>query len=868
MPAEIIDLHSRSNDGIVVSDIPDQIIAGLCKPFGRKHIPTMVLYDERGLRLYDDITTEAPEYYLFRAEEGILKTNADDIVQTMLHGSDVTTDEIVLELGAGALRKTSHILLGLSRLVGNVKPAPITYYALDLEQRELERALDEISGSDVDKCLCGKVDIKGLWGTYDDGLKFIESGGLLTQRLAENIISADRRTFVWYDVTPASAISSNSSLSDSSHFSNSDTPLSSTPSTPDKTRTPLHIMFLGSSLGNFSRIEAVSFLRALPLRPGTGDTLLVGLDHDNEKHLIEEAYNDPKGYTRRFIFNGLRVAGRALGDENIFDEDKWDYVNHYNVVGHHEAFYKSKCDQTILEPVTKRNITFLKDELVKIEESLKFSDADAYSMFTNGGLRTIQRWTDKNAQYSLWLLERPQFSFPLLSSPSTPIDTNLAGTCYSTTPFGVPSREEWRNQWAAWDFVTTRMIPPSMLFEKPINLRHICLFYLGHIPTFLDIQLSKLLQEPSTDPEEFRQIFERGIDPDVDDPTQCHPHSQVPADVNDWPSHATILMFQSAVRRRLMELYDDIDSGKPILDRKIGRVLFMTLEHEAMHLETLLYMLLHADSALPPPVFTAPSWTALAVSWNETPKPMSDTVTLGPALVTLGHDDNEADDDTSDDTRSHEFGWDNETKRQVLVGEFKIEWRPVTNHEFYQFYTGLGKGSVPLPESWVEEDGAMKVRTLYGPVSMDVAQHWPVIAPYNSLSTYASVKGGRLPTEPELRLFYDKFNAGYEGGANVGFRNWHPVPATTGGERGGGEGGNGGVWEWTSTGFSKEDGFAPSKLYPGYSMDFFDGKHQVVLGGSYATIPRISERRSFRNWYQRNYPYAWAGGRIVYDIQK
>jgi len=59
---------------------------------------------------------------------------------------------------------------------------------------------------------------------------------------------------------------------------------------------------------------------------------------------------------------------------------------------------------------------------------------------------------------------------------------------------------------------------------------------------------------------------------------------------------------------------------------------------------------------------------------------------------------------------------------------------------------------------------------------MDVAQHWPVIASYNSLSTYAIVKGGRLPTEAELRLFYDKFSEGYEGGANVGFRNWHPVP--------------------------------------------------------------------------------------------
>jgi len=232
------------------------------------------------------------------------------------------------------LRKTSHVLLGLSRLVGNVKYAPITYYALDLEQRELERVLDEISNSEVGKCLYGKVDIKGLWGTYDDGLKFAEGGGLLTQRVVESIVSGDRRPFVWCDDTPASTISSDSSTSDSSHSSNSDTSLSST---PDGTRTPLHIMFLGSSLGNFSRTDAATFLRALPLRPGSGDTLLLGLDHDNEKGLIEEAYNDSKGYTRRFIFNGLRVAGRALGDESIFDEDKWDYVNHYNVVGY-DAF--------------------------------------------------------------------------------------------------------------------------------------------------------------------------------------------------------------------------------------------------------------------------------------------------------------------------------------------------------------------------------------------------------------------------------------------------------------------------------------------------------------------------------------------------
>ena len=43
----------------------EQILQGLSKPVGKKTLPTMLLYDERGLRLYDNITTNCPEYYLF-----------------------------------------------------------------------------------------------------------------------------------------------------------------------------------------------------------------------------------------------------------------------------------------------------------------------------------------------------------------------------------------------------------------------------------------------------------------------------------------------------------------------------------------------------------------------------------------------------------------------------------------------------------------------------------------------------------------------------------------------------------------------------------------------------------------------------------
>lgn len=138
--------------------------------------------------------------------------------------------------------------------------------------------------------------------------------------------------------------------------------------------------------------------------------------------------------------------------------------------------------------------------------SIQFSETDAYTLFSESNLRPVQRWIDSTSRYSLWLLERPAFIFPLLTSPNA---CNSSGELvpkkiYSSSPFGVPSPQEWENLWAAWDMITLRMIPPSMLFQKPIDLRHICLFYLGHIPTFLDIHLSRLLSEPHTDPVGFK----------------------------------------------------------------------------------------------------------------------------------------------------------------------------------------------------------------------------------------------------------------------------------------------------------------------------------------------------------------------------
>ena len=97
-------------------------------------------------------------------------------------------------------------------------------------------------------------------------------------------------------------------------------------------------------------------------------------------------------------------------------------------------------------------------------------------------------------------------------------------------------------------------------------------------------------------------MLQRGIDPNVDDPTQIHvcnqalayslsnilslqSHTEVPIKDEDWPSVGAIIAYQSRVRERILKIYEDIKSGQRTLTRKVARVLFLTLEHEALHAE-------------------------------------------------------------------------------------------------------------------------------------------------------------------------------------------------------------------------------------------------------------------------------------------
>jgi uncharacterized SAM-dependent methyltransferase len=102
MSERIIDvrLNNKASNGEV--NIRDEILKGLSRPVNQKIVPLLLLYDEEGLRIYDEISTQVDEYYLFRAEEEICKRHGHDIVQAIQgQHEDKNLGGVVLELGAG-----------------------------------------------------------------------------------------------------------------------------------------------------------------------------------------------------------------------------------------------------------------------------------------------------------------------------------------------------------------------------------------------------------------------------------------------------------------------------------------------------------------------------------------------------------------------------------------------------------------------------------------------------------------------------------------------------------------------------------------------------------------------------------------------
>jgi L-histidine N-alpha-methyltransferase len=162
------------------------------------------------------------------------------------------------------------------------------------------------------------------------------------------------------------------------------------------------VLFLGSTIGNFSHARARRFMRDLAERLSPGDWLLIGMDLVKPVGVLHAAYNDARGLTAEFNRNVLRVLNRELGA--TFAPERFQHVAFFNPQRSQiEMYLRADAAHEVLIPALDLTVTFAAGETIHTEISRKFTRADAEGMLAHAGCR-LERWfTADEQQFALAL---------------------------------------------------------------------------------------------------------------------------------------------------------------------------------------------------------------------------------------------------------------------------------------------------------------------------------------------------------------------------------------------------------------------------------------------------------------------------------
>ncbi|KAI4862287.1 histidine-specific methyltransferase [Hypoxylon rubiginosum] len=232
---------------------------------GLRSLPSLLLWNEQGLRYFEQVTY-TPEYYLTNTEIELLREHSLHLARNIEPGA------IILELGSGCLRKTSVLLQAIE---GLGKQAD--YYALDLDLKELDRTLQELEPSRFTHVSC-----HGLLGTYDDGKVWLAQGVNGTK--------------------PKYVLSLGSTIGSFNRTEASD--------------------FLRQWADVLRRRDG-------GVRESPDAKIIISLDGCKDHRKVWAAYNDKGGANKRFILNVLENANAHLGYKAFDPKDwtvrgEWD----------------------------------------------------------------------------------------------------------------------------------------------------------------------------------------------------------------------------------------------------------------------------------------------------------------------------------------------------------------------------------------------------------------------------------------------------------------------------------------------------------------------------------------------------------------
>ena len=389
-------------------------------------------------------------------------------------------------------------------------------------------------------------------------------------------------------------------------------------------------------------------------------------------------------------------------------------------------------------------------------------------------------------------------------------------------------------------------------YVKPIHLRHPLIFYYGHTNTFFinKLILAGLITK-RVNPQ-FESMFAVGVDEMGWD------------DINEknynWPSPAEVRAYRASVRIVVDQLINTLPLNLPIDWESQWWPILMGIEHERIHLETSSVLIRqHAIQFVQPSADWAPCHAVDAIA------PVNSLVDI-PAM------------DIQLSKSTDYYGWDNEYGQfKTYCSAFQAAKYLTSNEEFLAFVEAGGYADdqywqeeglawkqythAEHPTFWLKQGGIWKLRLMTEEI--DMPWSWPVEVNYHEAKAFChwqSIQTGkqvRMPTEHEWYSLYSHAGLSDETVASSKNANLHldyyasacPVNQFAHGDL---YDVVGNVWQWTETPIFPFDGFKVHPLYDDFTTPTFDGRHNLIKGGSWISTGNEaikSARYAFRRHF-------------------
>jgi L-histidine N-alpha-methyltransferase len=162
------------------------------------------------------------------------------------------------------------------------------------------------------------------------------------------------------------------------------------------------VLYIGSSIGNFSPADAIQVLRGVRAQLSKGDSLLLGTDMVKDTRMLLAAYDDAAGVTARFNMNVLVRINRELDasfNPQLFrHQARWN-EQHSRIEMHLESLLTQKVTVRSLD----LQVRFGLGETIHTENSYKFTDQRAVALLTRAGFKLQQQWSDPNKWFTVYL---------------------------------------------------------------------------------------------------------------------------------------------------------------------------------------------------------------------------------------------------------------------------------------------------------------------------------------------------------------------------------------------------------------------------------------------------------------------------------